>query len=465
MIGFAIAGTASGVGKTTLTLGLIGALRRRGLEVQPFKVGPDYIDPSQHAQVAGRPSRTLDSWMLPASGVRELFARAARTADVAIVEGVMGLFDGRTGAGEIGSTAHVAKLLGLPVVLVVDAAKAGRTVAATVAGCRVVDPAVNLIGVVLNNVASDRHAEIGREAIESLAGVPVLGCLPRDPELRQDERYLGLVPAAERRLAPALVERATDHVASHIDLDRLLASSTVDPPRAEGTGLFPSEPVPSRVRIALARDEAFNFYYQDSLDLLAAHGAELVPFSPLRDAALPAGIGGVYIGGGFPELFAGALAANLPMLASIREAARDALPIYAECGGLMYLQDALIDADSVEHRMAGLLPGTSSLLGARLALGYREIEARTDTVLTSRGRRLRGHEFHWSRSDAPPAEMAAYTVLDGSERAEGFARGSVLASYVHLHFATDPTIAPRFVDACARALARVPGTTAGIESA
>src|SRR4051794_19383183 len=217
MIGLVVAGLASGVGKTTLTLGLIGALKRRGLTVQPFKVGPDYIDPGQHAQVAGRPSRNIDSWLVTEGRLRELFARAAGSADVAIVEGVMGLFDGRTGGGEIGSTAHVAKLLGLPVVLVVDAAKAGRSVAATAFGCRALDPEVNIVGVVLNNVASERHAEIGREAIELLAGLPVLGCLHRDPELRQEERYLGLVPGAERMVPPALVERATVRVEAQID--------------------------------------------------------------------------------------------------------------------------------------------------------------------------------------------------------------------------------------------------------
>src|SRR5688572_29691646 len=209
MIGVVIGGVASGVGKTTLTLGLIGALRRRGLTVQPFKVGPDYIDPSQHAQVAGRPSRNLDSWQVPEAGLRELFARAALSADVALVEGVMGLFDGRTGGGEVGSTAHVAKLLGLPILLVVDAAKAGRSVAATVLGCQALDPALSIVGVVLNNVAGARHAEIGRETIESLTGIPVLGWLPRNADLRQEERYLGLVPTAERRLPSGFVERLT----------------------------------------------------------------------------------------------------------------------------------------------------------------------------------------------------------------------------------------------------------------
>jgi cobyrinic acid a,c-diamide synthase len=453
MIGVVIGGVASGVGKTTLTLGLIGALRRRGLTVQPFKVGPDYIDPSQHAQVAGRPSRNLDSWQVPEEGLRELFARAAASADAALVEGVMGLFDGRTGGGEVGSTAQVAKLLGLPVLLVVDAAKAARSVAATVLGCLALDPAVKVIGVVLNNVAGERHAEIGREAIESLTSVPVLGWLPRNADLRQEERYLGLVPAAERQLSAALIARTTALVEEHVDVDRLVSLAQVGPPQAGESGLFPAETMLPQTRIAVAQDEAFSFYYQDSLDLLSAWGAELVPFSPLRDGALPPNVGGVYLGGGFPELFAIELSVNAPMLASVRAAAQADLPIYAECGGLMYLQEALIDADGRRHRMAGIVPGQSTLVGKRLTLGYREVRARRDTPVALAGQTLRGHEFHWSVCDRLPPDRAAYDVLGGAPRAEGFAGNSVLASYVHLHFASDTALAPRFVRTCSPASA------------
>ncbi len=449
MIGLVVAGIASGVGKTTLTLGLIAALQRRGMTVQPYKVGPDYIDPGQHAQVAGRPSRNLDSWQLPEPALRELFARSAATADVALVEGVMGLFDGRTGEGETGSTAHVAKLLGLPVLLVVDAAKAARSVAATVLGCQQLDPALRLIGVVLNNVASARHAEIGREAIESLTDVPVLGWLPRDRTLRQDERYLGLVPASERLLPTALVAGAGDQVEQHVDLQRLLQLAAVEAPRVVPSGLFPAEPIPPRVRIALAQDEAFNFYYQDSLDLLAAWGAELVPFSPLHDTALPASTGGIYLGGGFPELFGAQLAANAPILAAIRHVAATGLPIYGECGGLMYLQQALTTADGERHPMLGLVQGESTLSGKRLTLGYREARARRDSMLLRAGETVRGHEFHYSVTDAPPDPLAAYDVLGGPDRAEGFVQGNILGSYLHLHFGSDARLAPRFVDACA----------------
>jgi cobyrinic acid a,c-diamide synthase len=467
MFGLVVGGVASGVGKTTLTLGLIGALKRRGMTVQPFKVGPDYIDPSQHTQVAGRPSRNLDSWQIQEGGLRELFARAALGADAVLIEGVMGLFDGRTGAGEIGSTAHVARLLGLPVVLVVDAAKAARSVAATVLGCRSLDPDLNIVGVVLNNVASARHAEIGHEAIESLAHVPVLGWLPRNADLRQEERYLGLVPAVERRLSPALVERTAALVEEHIDLDRLIALSAIESPEASPSGLFPDEPISGRVRIGVAQDEAFSFYYQDSLDLLRAWGAELVPFSPLHDPALPADLSGIYLGGGFPELFAIELSVNAPMLAALRAAANAGLPIYAECGGLMYLQDALIDADGRRHRMAGIVPGQSTLVGRGLTLGYREVRARRDSPVARADQRLRGHEFHWSLCDPPPDEIAAYDVLGDAARAEGYAIENVLASYLHLHFASDPMLAPRFVESCRATPSRTvdgPGGASGTSS-
>lgn len=445
MLGLVIGGIASGVGKTTLTLGLIAALRARGLSVQPFKVGPDYIDPSHHAQAAGRPSRNLDSWMVPEPALRELFWRAARRADAAVVEGVMGLFDGRTGQGEIGSTAHVAKMLGLPVLLVVDAAKAARSVAATVLGCQALDPDLKFIGVVLNNVASTRHAEIGREAIESLTNLPVLGWLTRDLGLQQEERYLGLVPAGERPLPATLIERAMSQIEQQVDLARLLQLANVEPHTPPTSGIFPPEPLPSRARIAIAQDAAFNFYYEDSLDLLTAWGAELAPFSPLTDDALPPAVDAVYLGGGFPELFAAELAANVPMLGSIRDAAATGLPIYAECGGLMYLQEQLIDARERPHQLVGVLPGTSTLVGRRLTLGYREARARRSSLLATAGQLLRGHEFHWSVAEPPSPERAAYDILGGPDRVEGVAAGNVLASYLHVHLASSSGLAPRFV--------------------
>ena len=453
MFGLIVGGMASGVGKTTLTLGLIGALRQRGLRVQPFKVGPDYIDPSQHSQAAGQPSRNLDSWMVPEPALIELFGRAASSADVAVVEGVMGLFDGRSGAGEIGSTAQIARLLGLPVLLVVDAAKAARSVAALVLGCTSFDRDLRFVGVVLNNVAGESHARAIVEPVEREAGLPVLGWLHRDPGLHQEERYLGLVPASERGVPPELLERATERVSAGLDLDRLLSAAGFSPRASGESGLFPAEALTPRARLAVAQDAAFGFYYQDSLDLLAAWGAEIVPFSPLRDDTLPADLDGVYLGGGFPEQFAGDLSANRSMLESIRAHARAGLPLYAECGGLMYLQQGLVDQQGARYGMAGVIPGWSSMERKRLTLGYREVRSRRRTILSDAGTVLRGHEFHWSVGEAPMPEIAAYDVLGASERLEGYAAQNLLASYVHLHFGTDARLAPRFVEACGKARA------------
>ena len=463
MKGFVVAGTASGVGKTTLTLGLIAALRRRGLTVQPFKVGPDYIDPSYHAVAAGRPCRNLDSWMLPEAAVRTLFARATQDADVAVVEGVMGLFDGRSSEGDVGSTAHVARLLSLPVVLVLDAARTARSAAATALGFARFETRVNVVGCLLNNVASERHRQLVAEAVEGEAGLPVLGALGRAPEFRLEERYLGLVPTAERGLPDGLLDRLTGAVEQSIDLDRLLslAAITSVTDDADGAdGLFPSAPVSTRVRIGVARDAAFTFYYADNLDLLRAWGAELVEFSPLDDRTLPTDVGALYFGGGFPELFADRLAANSSLLADVRRAAVAGMPIVAECGGLMYLGEALTGREGRRRRMVGVLPTQSSLERGRLTLGYREVAALRDSPLLHVGESVRGHEFHWSVSPAPPASSAAYRLDGADERLEGFASDSLVASYVHLHFGADARLAPRFVDVAA-AWARAGGTAPG----
>lgn len=451
MRGVMVAGTASGVGKTTVTLGLIGALRRRGLRVQPFKAGPDYIDPSYHAAVAGVPSRNLDTWLVPPAGVAELFARATRDADVAVVEGVMGLYDGRSARDETGSGAELAKLLGLPVVLVVDTAAVARSAAATVLGFQRFDPGLRLAGVVLNRVGGERHAALCRDAIEPATGVPVLGALPRRDDLALPERHLGLIPATEGATPAAVFEQVVDLVGRSLDVDRLLRLAALPALAPAPPALFPEAPAPTRARLAVALDRAFSFYYRDSLDLLAAWGAELAPFSPLADADLPAGSGGVYIGGGFPELHAGELAANAAMIGALRRAAGRGVPIYAECGGLMYLGESLVDFAGAAHRMAGLIPASSRLTERRLSLGYRTVRALADGPLLSRGQEVRGHEFHWSRlAGAEPAD-AAYEVTDQGGRREGFRRGSVLASYIHLHLASDRRLAPRFVAACGAA--------------
>lgn len=446
--GFVIAGTQSGVGKTTIATGVIAALTRAGHRVQPFKAGPDYIDPTYHTRAAGRPSRNLDSWMLPHDALAELFARACATAELAVVEGVMGLFDGRSGEEEAGSTAQIAKLLGLPVILVLDAGKMARSAAAMVLGYQRLDPQLDLAGVILNNVASESHYAMCKTPIEAVTGIPVLGRLPRRPDLKLPERHLGLIPTVEGPAANAYFDELAELVTREIGLDALMRLAR-PVPEARSTGLFPGEPAPVAARIAVAQDRAFSFYYQDSLDLLEAWGAELLPFSPLEDAALPPGTDGVYIGGGFPEMYASQLAENMPMRAAVRNAAGEGVPVYAECGGLMYLGESVEDFDGRFHIMAGVLPVRSRMTQGRLTLGYRTATARQDTPLLRAGETARGHEFHWSSLAAPLTEADCAYDLAETGRAEGFSRGSVLASYVHLHFGADARLSPRLVATCA----------------
>ena len=449
MRGFLIAGTHSGVGKTSVTIGLLRALSRRGCKVQPFKAGPDYIDPSYHAAACGMPSRTLDSWLLEPAVLHALFHRAMRGKELAVVEGVMGLYDGHRGDGEEGSTAHLAKLLGLPVILVVDAKAAARSVGATVLGFTRFDPHLRLAGVILNGIAGERHLEFITPALAEV-GVPLLGYLPRRAELVLPERYLGLVPTSEGPVADACYERLAEQVESTIDLERLLAIADSCGAQIESAPLFPDGARAARTAIAVAKDAAFHFYYPDALDLLNAWGAELIPFSPLNDAELPHGIGGVMLGGGFPELYAEGLSQNLPMRQALRQAAEAGLPINAECGGLMYLGQRLENRDGRSFPMAGVLPAVSSLHETRLSLGYHTVRAMQDHPLLRAGEDVRGHEFHLSALTAPPpAAMAAYHVLDQAGRPEGFHLNNVIASYIHLHLASRSELAPRFVDWCA----------------
>ncbi len=448
-----IAGVRSGVGKTTIATGIMGALTRRGYAVQPFKAGPDYIDPSYHRVACGVPSRNLDTWLLPHPTVLELYGKASEKRQISVVEGVMGLFDGHSSLDEEGSTAQLAKLIGAPVILVADASKVARSVAAEVLGYQQFDPALNVAGVILNGVASDRHLEFCQPQIEATTGLPVLGYLPRRPEFEQPERHLGLIPTVEGTVARQWYDALIAQIEETIDVGRiaeLAGQSTAPSPPAYAPQVYPSEQQPRRAIIAVAQDKAFNFYYQDSLDLLEAWGAEIVPFSPMEDASLPEGAGGVYLGGGFPEMFAAELSANRPMLESIRQAAQRGIPIYGECGGLMYLGRSLTGFDEVAYPMAGLVPAVSAMSQSRLSLGYREVEARVDGPLLSAGQQVRGHEFHWSTLEQPPQDgESVYRVVNQGGRPDGFRAGSVWATYVHVHLGSAPGLAPRFVETCA----------------
>ena len=456
-----IAAPHSGCGKTTLTAGLIAALRVRGQTVQPFKVGPDYIDPSYHTLAAGRTCRNLDSWMLPGAAYRELFARATHGASCAVIEGVMGLYDGARYDSEEGSTAEIAKQLGAAVVVVLDAAKVARTIGAVALGMQQFDPAVNIIGYIANNVAGAGHGHGVAAAITAATGKPCFGWVPRNPALHLPERHLGLVPTAENGQWAAFVQLAGEMVTQQIDLD-LLWQAVDDAPA-------PERPLPAaprgrdqitRPRIAVAEDAAFSFLYPENLELLREAGAELVAFSPLHDAALPPRTQGVYLCGGFPELYAAQLAANQAMHAALRQAAAQQLPIYAECGGLMYLTAAIVDAQGARQPMAGLIPGFS-MMTDRLTLGYRVVRAITNNWLWRAGEEMRGHEFHYSTWAERPAalpylyEFQPHTPRH-SAQLEGISLGTVIASYTHLHFLANPILAKRFVVAAAQAQPQIP---------
>jgi cobyrinic acid a,c-diamide synthase len=433
-----VAGTQSGVGKTSITLGLIAALRRRGLVVQPFKVGPDFIDPLHHQHASGRPPRNLDGWMLAAATNRLRFARATADADVAVIEGVMGLFDGSEGGSERGSTAEMAKLLGVPVVLVVDAGAMARSAAAVVHGYVTFDPALAVAGVVLNNVGGDGHATLLREAIGD--AVPVLGAVPRSADLVVPERHLGLHLPHETR--SGYLEQLTTLVEQHVDVDALLAAAATERPPAPP----PEAPaVPATVRIGVARDEAFCFYYADNLELLEQAGAELVEFSPLRDP-LPERLDGLYLGGGYPELHARELSAQEATRAAVRELAESDRPIYAECGGLMYLAETL-ELDGTSYPLCGVLPFRTRM-PAPLAIAY--VEVTTTGGIFGAGRSARGHLFHRSEIDGDVAAERCYRLRTtrGEHAEEGYGLGNVLASYAHLHFASNPDLATAFVERC-----------------
>ncbi|WP_264844808.1 cobyrinate a,c-diamide synthase [Caldinitratiruptor microaerophilus] len=450
-----VAGTESGAGKTTVALGLMRALRRRGLRVQPFKVGPDYIDPTYHTAATGRPSRNLDGWMCGEDLVRALFARAAGPADVAVIEGVMGLFDSAGPATDSGSTAEVARWLDAPVILVVDASGMARSAAAMVRGYATFDPGVRIAGVVFNRVGSPGHFELLRESLAAYGGPPALGYLPRADGLQAPERHLGLVPVLDPRAMAPYLDRVADAVAATVDLDRVLAIARAAGPVTvpDGAGPFPDRPAPGCCRIAIARDAAFHFYYEDGLDLLAALGVEWAPFSPLAGESIPPGTDALYLGGGFPEVYRAELSAHDKLRADVQAAHRAGMPVYAECGGLMYLSRAIVDPDGQVWPMAGLLPVSARMQPRLAALGYARATFLQETLLGSPGDEVLGHEFHWSVTDPhppdwPPAYRFRGRRVDGKE--DGFARPALLASYLHLHFVANPHAARRFVQAAAR---------------
>lgn len=465
-----VAAPSSGSGKTTVATGLMAAFAARGLAVSPHKVGPDYIDPGYHALATGRTGRNLDAYLCGPELMGPLFAHGARGCDIAVVEGVMGMYDGAAGEGELASTAQVAKLLRAPVVLVVDASSQSRSVAALVHGFASWDPEVRIGGVILNKVASDRHEELLREALES-AGVPVLGVLRRVAQVDTPSRHLGLVPVAERRAAAVdAVAAMGAQVSQGCDLEALVALargagvlSGAAWDAAEALGSSPPPPLPSpilgsarageppdglevagagrKVTVAVAGGAAFTFSYAEHAELLGAAGAEVVVFDPLRDEGLPEGTRGLVIGGGFPEVYAAELSGNEALRKEVSALVEAGAPVAAECAGLLYLCRELDG-----RPMCGVLDATARM-SERLTLGYRDAVAVSDSVLAVAGTRMRGHEFHRTVVEPGSGAAPAWGVRS-PRRLEGFVERGVHASYLHTHWASEPGVARRFVERC-----------------
>ncbi|MBY0204128.1 cobyrinate a,c-diamide synthase [Paenibacillus cucumis (ex Kampfer et al. 2016)] len=519
-----IAGTGSGAGKTTVTLGLMKALAQRGLSVQGFKCGPDYIDPTYHTAVTGRASRNLDAWMTSPAYVKQTFQRASAGHDISIIEGVMGLYDGKDPLSNIGSTAEIAMITQTPVILVVDVRSMARSAAAIVLGFQQLEPELNIAGVIVNRCGSAGHYTIVKKAIEQMCNIPVVGWLKRDEDMSIPERHLGLVPAIERGELEPLFQRAADVLLEGTDLDLLLELATSALPLsvhstnlAGSTNVIPSntarvadtartsdtlnissdtemalisdktntndmanatditniarlanvkdaehvaqhaalhihsKPDTYQPVIAVARDAAFNFYYPDNLELLEAAGARLKYFSPLAGEGIPAEADSIYLGGGFPEEFAAVIAGNERFLEGLREAARSQMPLFAECGGYMVLAETLTDREGRTYTMAGIIPAQVQMQKKRAALGYREASAVQDSFLLKQGEVLRGHEFHYSTMTYREEGAIPYAYetkgLRGSKQ-EGYASGSIVAGYTHVHLGSDPQAAQRWVEHC-----------------
>jgi cobyrinic acid a,c-diamide synthase len=438
-----VAGTHSGVGKTTVATGIMAALRRRGLRVQGFKVGPDFIDPTFHHLATGRPSRNLDGWMLSRETNLQIFERAIHDADVAVIEGVMGLFDGKSTPSLVATTAEMAIWLDAAVVLVLDAAGMAGSAAAIVHGFDTLVPELRLSAVICNKVAGAKHYSYLRDAISSRCRPAPIGYLPRDVSFSIPERHLGLHLAPEA-LTPEHLGRLAEWIESNLDLDLLLDLS--QRPDANCTPLEERARVEQRARVGIARDAAFCFYYQDNLEMLRSLGAELIDFSPIADRLLPPDLDGIYLGGGYPELHAQALSANDSMRAGIAEFIASDAPVYAECGGFMYLAQAIVDLEGHNWPMAGVFPTTARMQKRLAKLGYIEVHARDSEGWLAAGECARGHEFRYSIMDPLPDTICrAYR-----DPAEGYRVRSVLGSYVHLHFLSCPAFAERFVHHCAQ---------------
>ncbi|QSH41832.1 cobyrinate a,c-diamide synthase [Lentisphaerota bacterium ZTH] len=441
---FCVAGTSSGDGKTTVTLALLRALKKRGLKVQPFKCGPDYIDPAFHKNACGTISRNLDGWMMGKSAVKASFSRAAAAADCAVIEGVMGLFDSSKPGSLQGSTAEVAITLDLPVILTVNARGMANSIAPLVKGYTEFNKDLKIAGVIANKVGSARHADILRETLTHAGLPPLLGYLPREDDWVMPERHLGLVPVFENKRGQEWFDSLAEAVEKYFDLDRIIELTHT----AALSNSTKKRHKKGKLRLGLAYDKAFNFYYEDNLDMLRDNGFELVRFSPLIDETLPEDLNGIYIGGGFPEVFARVLSANTSMRQAIKDFACNGGFIYAECGGYMYLTNEIKNSDGT-FPMCGIINANASMGKRMRSLGYRVMKPASKFSFLPENIVMRGHEFHWSnikfKSEPKPLWLAHNTREEDFSPC-GFRHGRVFASYLHLHFASCPQAVQMLAD-------------------
>jgi len=447
-----IGGVSSGTGKTSISTGLSHAFARNGLAVRAFKVGPDYLDPRLLSRASGRTCFNLDSWMTDRAYLSALYGKVSRDADLSVVEGAMGLFDGADPATLSGSTAEIAQHLAAPVILVANTHGVGGSFAAMVKGYAGFHPGVTIAGVIANQCGSPRHVTILTEALAAAGLPPLLGAIPRNALPRIPDRHLGLVTPEQEGFPDDIFAELADAITKHVDLEAILAvaqSAGALPAACQAPGRERVEPF---VRIGIAQDRAFSFYYPDHLQLLEESGAVLVPFSPLADSELPPDLDALYIGGGYPEEYAEQLSANEGMRRAVREFADSGAVVYAECGGLMYLSESLVTKSGASFPMADVLPISTVMLPKRKALGYAEVTLSVSSILGNKGTVLRGHEFHYSEIQAldrrGEAWQCPYTVRrrSGDESCQGFLKGNILASYVHLHFGSNPRAAAFFIE-------------------
>ncbi|RUL50803.1 cobyrinate a,c-diamide synthase [Lysinibacillus antri] len=443
-----IAGTGSGVGKTTLTIGLMAALMKRGLTVQGFKCGPDYIDPSYHTSVTKRVSRNLDSWMLTKDVVLDVFTNGSKGTDISIIEGVMGFYDGKNPETNEGSTAEISVITKSPVLLVVNCASMARSAAAIVKGFQCFAEGPNIVGVIANKVGSEGHFQLVKQAIEKECGIPVIGYLKRELDIEIPERHLGLIPSLERGELDPFFDKLGTLISESIDIDRLLDISVAKTLPKNQSSIFENNKE-AVVKIAVAKDTAFNFYYPENLELMEARGIELLYFSPLADEAIPEDADGLYIGGGFPEEFAEILAENETSKYSIKKAIENGIPTLAECGGFMYLTQSIETTDHEKFNMVGVIPGKVQMQNKLAALGYREISGQNANYLLIDSK-AKGHEFHYStfHSTEEAIPYAYETVGMRGKKQEGYLLHNLVAGYTHFHFASCPEMVDRWIEKC-----------------